>query len=117
MLLLRANIIAHESMALLHLLVAALDHTADHDVRLRVELVQLHPQMRGILGRIHLGSLGLGLVVDQLERVGVREEGGELLLEVVGLPRVLVDVILDGDLRGGRSTRYMSFSCCTSSML
>lgn len=47
----------------------------------------------------------------------MREEGGEFFLEVVGLSGILVDVILDGDLNGGRSTRYMSFNCCTRSML
>lgn len=52
-------------MALLDLLVAAFNHTSDDDVRLCVELIQLHPQVRGVLGSIDFGSLGLRLVVDE----------------------------------------------------
>lgn len=104
-------------MTLLHLFIASLDHTPDDDIRLRVELIQLHPQMRRILCGVYLGSLSLRLVVDEFEGVGMGEEGGEFFLEVIGLPGVLVDVVLDGDLSGGSSTRYISFNCCTSSML
>lgn len=64
MLLLRANIITHQPVTLLHLLITALDHTPNDYVRLSVELIQLHPQMRRILRCIHLGGLSLRLVVD-----------------------------------------------------
>lgn len=40
--LLRGDAIAHEAVALLDLFIAAFDHAADHYIRLRIELVQLH---------------------------------------------------------------------------
>jgi len=104
-------------VALLDFFIAAFDHAADHYIRLRIELVEFHPQMRGILRGVHLGSLCPGLLIDQLQCVGVGEEGGQFFLEMVGLPGVLVDVVFDGDLNGKVGTRYMSLSCWTSSML
>jgi hypothetical protein len=117
MFLLRGNAIAHEAVALLDFFIAAFDHAADHYIRLRIELVELHPQMRGVLRGVHLGGLGPGLLIDQLECIRVGEEGGQFFLEMVGLPGVLVDVVFDADLCGKVSTRYMSLSCWTSSML
>ena len=104
-------------MTLLHLLIAAFNHTANHYVRLRIELIQLHPQMRRILRSVHLSSLGPGLLVDELEGVGMGEKGCQFFLEMVRLPGVLVDVVFDSDLHGKGRTRYMSLSCCTSYML
>jgi hypothetical protein len=54
----------------------------------------------GVLGDVDFGLLGgwLLLPLDEVEREGVGEQRGELLLEVVGFPGVLVDVVLDGDL-------------------
>lgn len=74
--------------------------------------------MAGVLGGVDLWGLGGGgFFLDEFEGVGVGEEGGEFFLEVVGLAGVLVDVVLDGDLGGAMRTRYISLSCCTSSML
>lgn len=105
-------------MAFLYLFVAALDHAPDYYIGLRAEFVELHAQVAGVLCSIDFcGFGGSGFFLDEFEGVGVCEKGGEFFLEVVGLPGVLVDVVLDGDLGGAMRTRYISLSCCTSSML
>lgn len=105
-------------MTLLYLFVAALDHAPDDYIGLRAEFVEFHAKVAGVLRGIDFCGLGRrGLLLDEFERVRVGEEGGEFLLKVVGLPGILVDVVLDGDLGGAMRTRYISLSCCTSSML
>jgi hypothetical protein len=105
-------------MALLHLLIAPLDHAPDHDVRLRVEFVELHPQVARVLRGVDFWRLGGGgLLLDKLQRVGVGEQRSQLFLKMVGLPRVLVDVILNGYLDRRIGTLYISLSCWTRSML
>lgn len=105
-------------MTFLYLFVAALNHAPDYYIGLRAEFVQLHPQMTGVLCGIDFRGFGWSwFLLDEFKCVGVREEGGEFLLKVVGLPGILVDVVLDGDLGEGMRTRYISLSCCTNSML
>jgi hypothetical protein len=105
-------------MAFLHFLVASLYHAPNHYVRLGVKFIQLHSEVTRVLGSVDLGHLGFGrLLLNELERVGVGEEGGKFLLKMVGFARILVNVVLDGDLDRGMGTRYISFSCWTRSML
>ena len=99
--LLRLDILGHKSVALFHFFVGTLDHTLNNYLGLCVKFIELHAQMAGVVSRVHIGRLGRGLLLlDEFERMRVGEERGEFLLEMVGLARVLVDVVLDSDLDG-----------------
>jgi hypothetical protein len=99
--LLRLDVLTHQSVALLYFFVRSLDHALYHYLRLRVEFVQLHPQVARVVRRIHFRGFGRCLFfLYEIESMWVGEERGEFFLEMVGLPRVFVDVILDGNLYG-----------------
>ena len=58
--------------------------------------------------RVDFGCFGnLRFFLDQLEGVGVCEQGCKFFLEVVGLPGILVDVVLNGDLDKEHRTLYI----------
>lgn len=97
--LLRLDVFTHQSVALLYFFVRSLDHALYHYFRLRVKFVQLHPQVARVVRRIHLGGFGRCLFfLYEFESMWVGEERGKFFLEMVSLPGVFVDIVLDGDL-------------------
>ena len=114
------DVIRHHSITFLYFFVAALDHGTNNDIGLRIELVELHPQVLGVLGDVDFGLLCRGrllFLLDEIESVGIGKKRSEFFLEVIRFPGVFVNVVLDGNLGSKRITRYISLSCFTRSML